>query len=253
MKREEVVGLVIVGVVTSIFLGLYIRNSIRVREAIARNALRPQRDNVVVDEELHRQVLEACVRAPDHRHNLLNNVTSGKFSFGEFDDEVWTFELEDGTPVVVFQGTDMPDASYRSSITEWRSNMCLVFAVVDPHCARLSSFREQLEESLPATHKTPDVIYVSHSRGGWLMSSFVHNMPRAARGIAFIASPGQYHDVRSKGTVYNFDHRADPVTKVSMVTSTYDYIFSSLKRMTPVEIHGTWYVPWIQELLGAHQ
>lgn len=140
---------------------------------------------------------------------------------GPYRDEV-AFPTVGGVPVIVFEGSDF--ALERDTLREWGSNVSTVAFQDD-----MSDVTADIASLLPETHRGGDVVCVSHSRGGYLMSAWCRDAPAAPHMAMFVGSPGQAFDVRQRGThVLEFKHRYDPVPKLGWVTSDHEHEFTTV-------------------------
>lgn len=177
--------------------------------------------------------LEACVS--------MDGANTTKV--GLYDDEV-SFEVRNGVPIVKFYGSDL--SMSQDAWKEWRSNVS-TWVMND----RFATFTTEMSALLPDTHKGKDVVCVSHSRGGYLMSAWCREAPEPPAMAIFIGSPGQTFDCRTRGThVKEFKHRLDPVPKLGWVTSDHEHEFTEVSDgFTVATIHTRGYFVLLEQML----
>ena len=162
---------------------------------------------------------------------------------GMYDDEV-SYEIRNGVPIIMFHGSDLSMSV--DAMKEWRSNVS-TFAFND----RFKAFTTHLSEILPDTHKGTNVVCVSHSRGGYLMSAWCREAPEPPAMAIFIGSPGQTFDCRTRGThVKEFKHSRDPIPKLGWVTSDHEHEFTEItSEFTILNIHTKGYFVLLEKIL----
>ena len=159
-------------------------------------------------------------------------------------DEV-SFTTRHGIPIITFYGSDM--SMTEEAWREWSSNVSTWIATDD-----LSTFTTQLAAIVPESHKGRDVVCVSHSRGGYLMSAWCRDAPQPPTMAVFIGSPGQTFDCRTRGTHVKakFKHRLDPVTKLGWVTSDHEHEFTEVTpEFSVATVHTVGYFVLIKQIL----
>jgi len=143
---------------------------------------------------------------------LLRNRKTRMFKFGKSRDEVKLVKYND-IPIVYFMGSDtqLNAEVVVDTYKEWKSNYDLY---KQGNVQELHTFVDEVYDSLPQDFKTPRVVLVGYSRGGFTMSAY--SSLHASCAAIYVACPGELYDCRKKArAVYSFGHILDPVYMIS--------------------------------------